>query len=73
MKVLKLIAAQLVSPFLREEIKTRSNLLRDPYGLVAKDGFRDLLYAAGDGQVIDIASIKKINLPKEFFWEFSDG
>ena len=67
MKVLKLIAAQLVSPFLREEIKTRSNLLRDPYGLVAKDGFRDLLYAARDGQVIDISSIKKINLPKEFF------
>ena len=67
MKVLKLIAAQLVSPFLREEIKTRSNLLRDPYGLIAKDGFRDLLYAAGDEQVIDIASIKKINLPKEFF------
>ena len=67
MKVLKLIAAQLVSPFLREEIKTRSNLLRDPYGLIAKDGFRDLLYAAGDGQVIDIAPIKKINIPKEIF------
>ena len=63
MKVLKLIAAQLVSPFLREEIKTRSNLLRDPYGLIAKD----LLYPVGDGQVIDIASIKKINLPKENF------
>lgn len=59
MMVLKLIAAQLVSPFLREEIKTRSNLLRYPYGLIAKDGFGDLLYAAGDGQVIDIASIKK--------------
>ena len=65
MKVLKLIAAQLVSPFLREEIKTRSNLLRDPYGLIAKDGFRDLLYASGGEQGIDIASIKKINLPKE--------
>ena len=59
MKVLKLIAAQLVSPFLREEIKTRSNLLRYPYGLIAKDGFGDLLYAAGYGQVIDTASIKK--------------
>lgn len=67
MKVVKLIAAQLGSPFLREDIKTRSNLLRDPYGLIAEDGFLDLLYAARDGQVIDIASIKKINLPKEFF------
>ena len=65
MKVLKLIAAQLVSPFLREEIKTRSNLLRDPYGFIGEDGFRDLLYASGGEQGIDIASIKKINLPKE--------
>ena len=67
MKVLKLIAAQLVSPFLREEMKTLSNLLRDPCGLIGKDGFRDLLYAAGGGQGIDIPSIKKINLPKEIF------
>ena len=65
MKVLKLIAAQLVPRFLREEIKTLSNLLRDPYGFIGKDGFRGLLCAAGGEQGIDIASIKKINLPKE--------
>jgi hypothetical protein len=65
MKVLKLIAAQLVPRFLREEIKTLSNLLRDPYGFIGKYGVRDLLYAARGEQGIDMASIKKINLPKE--------
>ena len=65
MKVLKLISAQLVSRFLREEIKTLSNLLRDPYEFIGKDGFRDLLYAARGEQGTDMASIKKINLPKE--------
>ena len=38
MKVLKLIAAQLVPRFLREEIKTLSNLLRDPHGFIGEDG-----------------------------------
>lgn len=65
MKVLKLIAAQLVPRFLREEIKTLSNLLRHPYGFIGEDGFRDLLYAARGVQGIDMVSIKKINLPKE--------
>jgi hypothetical protein len=65
MKVLKLIAAQLVPRFLREEIKTLSHLLRDPYGFIDEDGFRDLLYAARGEQGIDMVSIKKINLPKE--------
>ena len=65
MKVLKLIAAQLVPRFLREEIKTLSNLLRDPHGFIGEDGFRDLLYAARGEQGTDMASIKKTNLPKE--------
>ena len=51
--------------FLREEIKTLSNLLRDPYGFIGEDGSRDLLYAARGEQGTDMASIKKINLPKE--------
>lgn len=59
MKVLKLIAAQLVSPSLCEEINTLFNLLRDPFGFLGKDRFRYLLYAGGREQGIDIASIKK--------------
>lgn len=65
MKVLKLIATQLVSPSLCEEINTLSNLLRHPYGFIDKDGSRYLLYAGGGEEGIDIASIKKINFSKE--------
>jgi hypothetical protein len=65
MKVLKLIAAQLVSPSFCEEIKTLSNSLRHPYGFIDKYDSRYLLYAGGGEQGIDIASIKKINFSIE--------